>query len=458
MSISFSGLASGLDTSAWVESLVALKRAKVETLTEEKQTVQGLQEALTSIRSFFNSFRATIEKVTDTKFGVTSLDIFSQNLAISSDVSILTASATAEAEEATYEVLVDKLASNSKAITNHTYITTIVQTTTATADSFLKDLGVTAGNIGVTVGGIEYTLNLTDNDTVSSFIGKLNSIGVEAGFNETTGVFNLNLNIGAINDIGNTGIVDALHLEGVNEGYITQNRLEIEVTDTIYSAATTGTLMSDLGVNAGTITVTDTAGNHSITITSASTVGSFVADLKANNIKADLDSMGVFTMTDAEITNEGTTNILDAFGLEADIYQKTQQTGSLKLDFTVTDTIIATEDSLLKDLEGGEGITDNSTVIVKNSNNEYHTITVGTDSTIGDLLQGIRDAGLSATIGPDGTIAIAGGTIEGGTFDAESVLGLNESVADVIKSDGFLKSTSLKFFPHADKNILQDIK
>ena len=39
MTISFSGLASGLDTSSWVESLVALKQAKIDTLEEEKETV-----------------------------------------------------------------------------------------------------------------------------------------------------------------------------------------------------------------------------------------------------------------------------------------------------------------------------------------------------------------------------------------------------------------------------------
>ena len=39
VSISFSGLASGLDTSSWVESLVALKRAKVTTLQEQKENI-----------------------------------------------------------------------------------------------------------------------------------------------------------------------------------------------------------------------------------------------------------------------------------------------------------------------------------------------------------------------------------------------------------------------------------
>ena len=97
MTISFSGLASGLDTSSWVESLVALKQAKIDTLEEEKETVLLSKETLDNIKSFFNSFRSMIEKVTDAQFGVASMDLFAQNLATSSNLDILTASATTEA-------------------------------------------------------------------------------------------------------------------------------------------------------------------------------------------------------------------------------------------------------------------------------------------------------------------------------------------------------------------------
>ena len=130
MTISFSGLASGLDTSSWVESLVALKKAKVTALEEEKTNIQSLQETLNSIKSFFSSFRSMLEKVTDAKFGITSMDLFAQNLATSSKLDVLTGSATSEAQEATYNVLVDKLASETKANSNYSYMTTIIQTTT----------------------------------------------------------------------------------------------------------------------------------------------------------------------------------------------------------------------------------------------------------------------------------------------------------------------------------------
>ena len=57
MSISFNGLASGLDTSSWVESLTALKRAKITSLQQEKEAVTLSKDTLSSIKSFFNSFR-----------------------------------------------------------------------------------------------------------------------------------------------------------------------------------------------------------------------------------------------------------------------------------------------------------------------------------------------------------------------------------------------------------------
>lgn len=142
MTISFSGLASGLDTSSWVESLVKLKQAKIDTLQEEKEGIELTKDTLESIKSFFSSFRSMLEKITDSKFGIAATDLFAQNLATSANLDVLTATATTEAEESTYNVLVDQLATNSAAKSNYSYMTTIIQTTTATADSKLITLGL----------------------------------------------------------------------------------------------------------------------------------------------------------------------------------------------------------------------------------------------------------------------------------------------------------------------------
>lgn len=425
MSISFSGLASGLDTSSWVESLVALKKAKVSSLEEEKKEVQSLQETLSKIKSFFSSFRSMLEKVTDAKFGVASMDLFAQNLATSSNLEALTASATTEAEEATYNVFVDKLASETKANSTYTYMTTIIQTTTANGDSKLINLGVKAGNIGVVVNGVEHGINITENDTISSFIEKLGKVGVKASYNENSGVFNIDISKNDIKDTDNTEIVDKLHLQGVNEGY-TSNNLQTSHVDTIYSAANESTKLSVFGVQEGTITVHSNDKDYSITIGKDDTIGDLIKNLKNNNIESSIDSEGLFTITNASITNEGTTKILDSLGLTSEVYEKGQVTGNLSHNSIVVSTTTATRDTLLKDLGTGTAISDNQTVIVKNSNNELKTITVGTTTTVGELLDEFTKAGFYAALNSDGRVEIAGGTIQGGTFDAVKALGLEK--------------------------------
>ena len=459
MSISFSGLASGLDTSSWVESLVALKKAKVTTLEEEKKETQSLQETLTKIKSFFSSFRSMLEKVTDAKLGLgTSMDLFAQNLATSSNLEALTASATWEAEEASYNVLVDKLASETKVNSNYSYMTTIVQTTTATGDSKLINLGVKAGNIGVMVNGVEHGINITENDTLSTFIEKLNNIGVKANYNENSGIFSIDISANSIHDIDSTNIVGALHLTGVNEGY-QSNNLQTSKTDTIFSAATVNTKLTDLGVKTGIVTVHANDKDYSITINNDSTLGSFIADLNKNNIEADLDGDGVFSIKDAEITNEGTTDILNALGLNSSIYNKSQITGNLSHKSTITQTTTATSDTLLKDLGNGTEIKDGQTVIVKNSNNETTTITVGTSTTLGDLLAGLSNAGLYAALKSDGTVEITGGTITGGTFDALKALGLSsEPYSAVVTGKPLTETVEVHELVNLQTRLVDDLK
>ena len=458
MTISFSGLASGLDTSSWVESLVALKQAKVKTLEEEKETVLLSQETLNNIKSFFNSFRSVIEKVTDAKFGNATTDLFAQNLATSTNLDVLTASAAPEAEKGTYNILVDKLASETQANSTYSYMTTIIQTTTATNDSKLINLGVKAGNIGVNVNGVERRISITETDTIGTFVEKLKNIGVEASYNEETGVFSVNTDDGAINDIDRTGIVSALHLSGVNEGY-TSNSLTVSTTDTVYSAATEATLLKDLGVQAGVITIHANDTNYNITIYNTSTLGSFISDLHSNNIDAELDSTGVFTISDAEITNGGTTDILNALGLAVDIYGKSQITGDLYHSSVVTQTTTATSSTLLKSLGEGISISKGQTVIVKNSNNEYTTITVGTTTTLGGLLEAMSNAGLYAALQNDGTVEIAGGTITGGTFDAISALGLlTEPYSAMVTGNSLTETVEVHQLVTLQTKLVDDLK
>lgn len=75
MTISFSGLASGLDTSSWVEALVSVKKQEVTALETKLKGYQTTKTTLTDTRSAFSTLRSAIEKLTDAKFGG-SFDLF----------------------------------------------------------------------------------------------------------------------------------------------------------------------------------------------------------------------------------------------------------------------------------------------------------------------------------------------------------------------------------------------
>ena len=75
--ITFSGLASGMDTSSWVEALVNVKKETLNQLTSKQTKYNTQQTALSSVQSSFSALRTKIEKITDSKFGG-SFDLFAK--------------------------------------------------------------------------------------------------------------------------------------------------------------------------------------------------------------------------------------------------------------------------------------------------------------------------------------------------------------------------------------------
>ena len=449
MSISFSGLASGLDTSSWVESLVSLREAKVEEYEAEKTNVESLQETLGNIKSFFSSFRTMIEKVTDSSFAIPSMDIFAQKLATSSDAAIVTALATTEAEEGEYDVLVDNLATNIQAVSGYKFMTTITQSATATMNSKLTDLGVKAGNIGVTVDSTEHIISITENDTISSLITKLQNAGAEASFNEKTGVFSINLDNGAINDIDNTGIIDALHLESAS-GY-ESTFLETSTSETIVTTATGDTKISELGeINAGNIIVNANDTSYTIGIDANTTLQDLIDELRANGVDAELTSDGVFTIRDAEIVDSGNTGIIEALGLESDMNSKTQTADDLQYETIVTTVTQATGETKLNELTAWDSVGSNPELVIKDSSGKTTTVAVNGDMTLDDVISSINNAGLTASLGSNGVLTISGGEVSGSAADALGISAASGSVGYVNATGNVLYTESVSYATGSD--------
>lgn len=421
MSISFSGLASGLDTSSWVKSLTALKQAKVTVLEEEKKTAVLSKETLNGIKSFFNSFRSVLEKVTDTRFNIPQMDLFAKNVALSSKASVVSATANSKAQEGKYKVNVDKLASNTEAVSKYKHKTTYQQTTVAENSTLLKDLGIKSGNFAINVDGRDRVVTIEDNDTISVLTKKLNDVGVKASYNSQAGIFSMNIGADKIDDFDNTGIVQGLHLSSANPGY-SSNSLISSKLETIHVTADGSTKLSALGVKGGDITVEFEGSEYVVTLEDGDTIQDLIDVLKGEGIDASIDSEGIFSINNAKITDDGTTNLLDALGLKTSISSSSQTSGVLQIPAGELSTVMitATSATKLSDLIEDWGNVD-PMVEIRNKTGEYiGRFDLEDNATIGDLLNELSKQGINGTI-EDGVITLNSPT---GNFARCEVLGL----------------------------------
>ena len=303
MTISFSGPSSGIDTNAWVEALVKMKQASVTNLEQKKETLVYTTSVLDNVKSFFASFKSVLTNVTQSNLGIASFDLFLQNLVETSNADVVTASVTTEAQEANYEVYVDQVATETEA--KSAFLTNIISTTQdiATHNSLLSSIGIGTGKVGFLIGkddngnDIERIITLQSNDTIGTFLDKLNKIGIDASYDPTMGLFSINVDTDHINDIDNTGIIDALCLQNVNSGY-SSDFLELTDINSFVVNATETAKMSLFGITDGTYTITDADGNNP-QIFEADTEGTFLDFFNAISrfgLTASFDDEGIITI------------------------------------------------------------------------------------------------------------------------------------------------------------------
>ena len=378
MSISFSGLASGLDTSGWVEALISVKQEKITTLQTELKGFQTTKNTLTDTRSAFNSLRTALEKLTDAKFGGT-FDLFSQNTAKSSDESIFTATVGTTALRQNYDITVQQLATYTKA--------TSKESASAVADDETKltNLGIKEGSLSVFVDGVKTAINIEEDDTLGELKTQLAAAGVKADIDEN-GVLALSaytegstVNIGATTDTSN--FVSLIGLTKQEDGTYAS-------TNSLFKANTATKLTSEESgfneqIKAGTFTI----GNATFTIDEKTTLSSLISQIN-NSEEAQAsaywdDTTGKLTITSkkegASYINieAGTSNFTDVMGLttterDADgnvvsskMFTDIQELGKNAM-LTINGTsITATSNTISSDISRIEGVTLNLKGITK---------------------------------------------------------------------------------------------
>lgn len=397
--ISFSGLVTGLDTNSWVSALTALKNAKVTELQEEKAAIEGLKDVVSNVKSYFSAFRSSLERLTDAKFGVDSLDIFVQNLANSSNPGKVTATATSSASRDTYEIGVTQLATATKV--NTAIRNTITVTYTADETTKLSILGVQSGYVSVN----NHEIQIENRDTIGSLIEKLSDIGVTAYYEEDVGRFTIATDIYEV-DAGSTDLFSALGIEFKTVSGVQTGILMTEGYVTIKP----DTLLADIGANGGQIMINKAL--QTLNFDSSATVQTFLDYMNTNYGVgcATMDANGIITIQGVDIEEiNGGSNIITALGLTETVDSVTSTTEELTFDHSDAATWSTELGKLNNSFSDYQLILGNGT--------DTTTVNLSANSTLNDVKSQIETYatanGMTADvqIDSDGVITI-GGDIE----------------------------------------------
>ena len=410
--ISFSGIsASGIDTSAWVDALVSVKQQTITTLQEQQEAQEKLLSVVNEIKTFFTSFQNCLSKITDSQFGIPSMDLFLQNLAISSNTNIATATATTEASRQSYDVLVDSLATATRATSGRT----IYEEVFATLDTKLGLLGAKNGTITVN----SQAFSITTENTIRDLISKFKEVGVSSNFDEEKGTFTVSVGLNEI-DEGATNIKSALKLQDNSIGGAVSGSLVYVTRDTEFSKLklTAGKVM----IEGEEHTISQNGNNYLISkvggqVADLNTVGDFFDYLMSSEVGAEdakVDGIGNITIKGATLDKvEGGSNILDVLNLTETQNRIVMESGKL----TYSQNHVADLTTKLSDL----GINnDTELVVAGNASN------ITSDMTLGDVKNIMNAGGVDFDIDKTGVITVdtKGNEISGTLLDA---LGLDPS-------------------------------
>ena len=370
MTISFSGLVSGLDTSSWVEALVSVKQQKVTALETDLKDLQTVKTTLNDTRSVFSTLRSAIEKLTDAKFGGT-FDLFGQNSVTSSNEEIFTATVTSNAVRQNYDITVQQLATYTKASSK------AAASAVADDDTVLSNLGISEGTLTAYVNGQKYTVNIEDTDTLGDFKAQLAGFGIKAEVDES-GVLKLSaqnegdtINIGATTDSSN--MASLIGLAQQEDGTYAS-------TNSLYKASVATKLTAeDSGFNQQIKAGTFTIGDATFTIDENTTLSSIISQIN-NSDEAQAyaywdDATGKLSITSTKegasyINIEaGTSNFTDVMGLttsewddegnlvSSKMYTEAQTLGQNAI-FTVNGTqMVSTSNTITSDISRIDGVT-----------------------------------------------------------------------------------------------------
>ncbi len=221
--ITFSGLATGMDTASIVSQLVEIKRQPIYRLQADQQTYRTQLSAL-------DTLKAKLEALQTAAQALDTANEFSTLTASSSDKTLLTATAGNDAAAGTYDIVVNSLATTQRELSQG-------------FDS--TDASVGSGTISFTVDGVTTDLTLTGFNSLESLKNQINNdvAGVSASIiydGSDTGGYQLML---SSDEAGSAGAftVDMSGLSGGTTPTFTNQQAAADASLTVNGVAVTAT-------------------------------------------------------------------------------------------------------------------------------------------------------------------------------------------------------------------------
>lgn len=180
MSISFSGLGSGMDYSTWVTQFTALKEQSIVTPLKTKKTnLQSQNSAISSLKTYYMTLATSMQKISDSKYGA-SFDIFaSSKVTMGNDnaKNYIDVSASNSVPKMDFEIEVLELATNSNIKGNVKIEPEQMYVKSNTSLTQLENFK--AGTLVFKTDDkdeTEYSIDVEKSDTMQSLIDKINNL------------------------------------------------------------------------------------------------------------------------------------------------------------------------------------------------------------------------------------------------------------------------------------------
>lgn len=183
MSMSFSGLGSGLPTSEWITALIQAESTRLSNYYTEKSATQTSRTTLSTVESKFSSLRSSVEKLTDAHLA-SSFDLFDKRKASSTDEDVATASVSTNAAVQKIDLKVETLATSTTAQSLSAIGQVIdgsekfVDLANGDAEVNMDDGDATDGTFSFYIDGIKHEFSINEDDTVNDIVDTINNAGI----------------------------------------------------------------------------------------------------------------------------------------------------------------------------------------------------------------------------------------------------------------------------------------